>query len=175
MSFNEQLDRIGEMVGVVVLGMLLWAVPWVPSAWWFVPFMLLLVRPLSVAVGLAGSRRISPAQRRLISWFGIRGIGSLYHLCYALNHGLPSGPAQTLAGLTVSVVVSSIIAHGISVTPLMAQYRRRRRRHAGGARAKAGPRGLHRSCGPPWPGHNGPFRPDRLWKTRQACPNVATA
>ncbi len=130
LSFNDQLDRIGEMVGVVLLGMVLWAVPWVPAAWWFVPLVLLLVRPLSVAIGLAGSRRISPGQQRLIGWFGIRGIGSLYYLTYALNHGLPPEHTQTLVGLTVAVVVSSIVVHGISVTPLMARYRRRRR--AGG-------------------------------------------
>ncbi len=127
MSFNEQLDRVGEMVGVVALGLLLWAVPWVPAAWWFVPLVLLLVRPLSVALGLAGSRHTSPLQRRLIGWFGIRGIGSLYYLSYALNHGLPPELAPTLVGLTVAVVVSSIVVHGISVTPLMARYRRRRR------------------------------------------------
>lgn len=126
MSFNEQLDRIGEMVGVVVLGMLLWAVPWTPAAWWFVPLVLLAVRPLAVAVGLAGSRT-SPRQRRLIGWFGIRGIGSLYYLSYALNHGLPARHADTLVALTVAVVVSSIVVHGISVTPLMARYRRRGR------------------------------------------------
>ncbi|MES2718067.1 MAG: cation:proton antiporter [Pseudomonadota bacterium] len=126
LSFNDQIDRIGEMVGVVMLGMLLWAVPWVPAAWWFVPLVLLLVRPLSVAAGLAGSRRTSMGQRRLIGWFGIRGIGSLYYLSYALNHGLPDAHAQALVGLTVAVVVSSIIVHGISVTPLMARYRRRR-------------------------------------------------
>jgi NhaP-type Na+/H+ or K+/H+ antiporter len=125
MSFNEQLDRIGEMVAVVILGMLLWAVPWTQAAWWFVPFVLLLVRPLSVALGLAGSRRTSAAQRRLIGWFGIRGIGSLYYLSYALNHGLPSAHAQTLVALTVAVVVSSIVVHGLSVTPLMARYRQR--------------------------------------------------
>ena len=127
MSFNEQLDRIGEMVGVVIIGMLLTAVPWVPSAWWFVPLVLLLVRPLSVAVGLAGSST-STAQRRLIGWFGIRGIGSLYYLTYALNHGLPEPYADTLVGLTVAVVVSSIFVHGISVTTLMERYRRRRAR-----------------------------------------------
>ncbi len=132
LSFNDQLDRIGEMVGVVMLGMLLWAVPWVPAAWWFVPLVLLLVRPLSVALGLAGSRRISTGQRRLIGWFGIRGIGSLYYLAYALNHGLPDEHTQTLVGLTVAVVVSSIVVHGISVTPLMARYRRRRRQAGGG-------------------------------------------
>ncbi len=127
MSFNEQLDRIGEMVGVVVLGLLLWSVPWVPAALWFVPLVLLGVRPLSVALGLAGSRT-SSLQRRLIGWFGIRGIGSLYYLAYALNHGVPQAFAPLLVGLTVAVVVSSIVVHGVSVTPLMALYTRRLRR-----------------------------------------------
>ncbi len=127
LSFNEQLDRIGEMVGVVVVGMLLWAVPWLPAAWWFVPLVLLLVRPVAVAVGLAGSRT-SRSQRRLIGWFGIRGIGSLYYLMYAVNHGLSDGLAQTLVSLTLAVLVSSIVVHGISVTPLMTRYRSRRNR-----------------------------------------------
>jgi NhaP-type Na+/H+ or K+/H+ antiporter len=126
LSFNEQLDRIGEMVGVVVLGMLLWAVAWPVEALWFVPLMLLVVRPLSVAVGLVGSRT-SAVHRRLIAWFGIRGIGSLYYLCYAIVHGLPREHVETLVGLTISVVVSSIIVHGVSVTPLMARYRLVRR------------------------------------------------
>jgi NhaP-type Na+/H+ or K+/H+ antiporter len=126
LNFNEQLDRIGEMAGVVVLGLLLWSVPWMPAAVWFVPFMLLAVRPLSVAAGLAGSR-ISAVQRRLIGWFGIRGIGSLYYLSYAVHHGLPTQHAETLVALTMAVVVSSIVVHGVSVTPLMARYRRRRR------------------------------------------------
>ena len=130
MSFNEQVDRIGEMVGVVVVGLLLWAVPWVPAAWWFVPLVLLLVRPLSVALGLAGART-SPLQRRLIGWFGIRGIGSLYYLSYAITHGLSPAHAHLLTGLTLAVIVSSIIVHGISVTPLMALYRRRRGRRDG--------------------------------------------
>ncbi len=129
MSFNEQLDRIGEMVGVVLLGTLLWSVPWLPAAWWFVPLMLLAVRPLSVALGLLGSST-SVLQRRLIGWFGIRGIGSLYYLSYALNHGLPEAHADTLVALTVAVVVTSIVVHGVSVTPLMALYRRRRRPRA---------------------------------------------
>jgi len=127
MSFNEQLDNVGEMVGVVALGLLLASVPWVPAALWFVPLALLLVRPLSVLVGLAGSRT-SSLQRRLIGWFGIRGIGSLYYLFYALNHGVPPEFAPLLVGLTVAVVVSSIVLHGVSVTPLMALYRRRRQR-----------------------------------------------
>jgi NhaP-type Na+/H+ or K+/H+ antiporter len=126
LNFNEQLDRIGEMVGVVVLGLLIAAVIWPAAALWFVPLMLLVVRPLSVAAGLAGSRT-SPAQRRLIGWFGIRGVGSLYYLCFAISHGLPSEHVDLLVGLTMAVVVTSIIVHGVSVTPLMARYRHVRR------------------------------------------------
>jgi len=126
LGFNEQLDRIGEMVGVVVLGMLLWAVTWPVASLWFVPLMLLVVRPLSVAAGLAGSRT-SPVQRRLIGWFGIRGIGSLYYLCFAIAYGLPLQHVETLAGLTIAVVVTSIVVHGVSVMPLMARYRHVRR------------------------------------------------
>jgi NhaP-type Na+/H+ or K+/H+ antiporter len=126
LDFNEQLDRIGEMVGVVMIGLVLWAVQWPVEALWFVPLMLLAVRPLSVAVGLAGSRT-SKVQRRLIGWFGIRGIGSLYYLCFAIAHGLPSQHVDLLVGLTVAVVVTSIVVHGTSVTPLMAHYRHLRR------------------------------------------------
>ena len=122
LGFNEQIDRIGEMAGVVVLGLLLWAVVWPVAALWFVPLMLLVVRPLSVAAGLAGSP-MSPVQRRLIAWFGIRGIGSLYYLCFAISHGLPAQHVQALVGLTLAVVVTSIVVHGVSVTPLMARYR----------------------------------------------------
>jgi NhaP-type Na+/H+ or K+/H+ antiporter len=136
LDFNEQLDRVGEMVGVVVLGLLLWAVAWPVAALWFVPLMLLVVRPLSVAAGLAGSRT-SAVQRRLIAWFGIRGIGSLYYLCFAIGHGLPSQHVDTLVGLTVAVVVSSIVVHGVSVTPLMAHYRQVSRPR----KARADPKG----------------------------------
>ena len=126
LNFNEQLDHIGEMVGVVVLGLLLWAVTWPAAALWFVPLMLLVVRPLSVAAALAGSKT-SPLQRGLIAWFGIRGIGSLYYLCFAITHGLPGQHVETLVGLTLAVVLASIVVHGVSVTPLMARYRRGRR------------------------------------------------
>jgi sodium/hydrogen antiporter len=88
-----------------------------------VPLLLLVVRPLSVAIGLARSEA-TPRRRWLVGWFGIRGIGSLYYLMYAVNHGLPRPLAEQLVALTLSVVVASILVHGVSVTPLMAAYER---------------------------------------------------
>ncbi|GAC1603066.1 MAG: cation:proton antiporter [Ramlibacter sp.] len=135
LGFNEQLERIGEVTAVIAIGALLWAVDWHQAVWWFVPLLLLVIRPLAVAIGLAGSSAAGN-QRLLIGWFGIRGIGSLYYLMYATNHGLAPRLAEQLTSLTLSVVVASIVVHGISVTPLMAMYERtmaNRRRLRGGA------------------------------------------
>lgn len=125
LRFNEQLDRMGELCAVVVIGLLLWAVQWQHATAWFVLLMMFVVRPVSVALGLLGSG-VPRAQRRLMGWFGIRGVGSLFYLAYAINHGLDPALGEVLTAITLSVVVVSIIAHGISVTPLMNAYSARR-------------------------------------------------
>jgi sodium/hydrogen antiporter len=129
LGFNEQVERIGEVAVVITIGAMLWAVPWHGGAWWLVPLLLLVVRPLAVALGLLGSPSTA-GQRWLIGWFGIRGVGSLYYLMYALNHGLPAQLRDPMIALTLAVVVTSIVVHGISVTPMMAAYEKavRRRR-----------------------------------------------
>lgn len=121
LSFNEQLERIGEVAVVVTIGAMLWAVQWHSGAWWLVPLLLLVIRPVSVALGLFRASATT-AQRWLIGWFGIRGVGSLYYLMFAINHGVPASLAEPLIALTLSVVVTSIVVHGISVTPMMAAY-----------------------------------------------------
>jgi len=123
LGFNQQVERIGELAIVITIGALLWAVEWRHAPWWFVVLLLLVIRPLATWAGLSGSRS-SRRQRWLIAWFGIRGIGSLYYLMYAINHGLPDALAVQLSALTLSVVVASILVHGVSVTPLMAAYER---------------------------------------------------
>jgi len=124
LNFNEQIERIGEVSLVVVLGLLLARLPLPSEALWFTPLLLLAVRPVSVGLSLLGSST-SRAQRGLMGWFGIRGIGSLYYLFYALNHGVPETLARQLVPLVLTVVAVSIIVHGISVTPLMQRYERR--------------------------------------------------
>jgi len=91
------------------------------EALWFVPLLLFVVRPVAVVLGLIGSHT-SGLQRGMISWFGIRGIGSIYYLMYAIEHDLPSELAERLTALTLVVVTISIVVHGISVTPLMNRY-----------------------------------------------------
>ncbi len=86
----------------------------------------LLIRPLAVLLGVRG-KRVGSIQRGLISWFGIRGIGSLYYLMYAVNHGVSEEMSRRLVSLTLSVIACSVIGHGISVTPLMKWYHARSR------------------------------------------------
>jgi NhaP-type Na+/H+ or K+/H+ antiporter len=126
-GFNEQLEGLTELALVLVVGaMLAYAKP-LPAVWWFVPVMLLVLRPLSVAVAIAGERLTMP-QRALIGWFGIRGVGSVFYLLLALRHGVQGPLADTLVSLTLWTVAASIVAHGVTAQPLMHRYARWRRR-----------------------------------------------
>lgn len=123
MTFNDQLERILEAAVVVLLGAMLTTEFWTPEVIWLAPLLFLVVRPLSVVVGLVG-KDASRSQYALMGWFGIRGIGSIFYLTYALGYGIPGELADRLAALVLSLVVVSVVVHGISVTPLMKRYER---------------------------------------------------
>lgn len=127
LEHNAQFERIAELALVVVVGALLASVDIPLSALWLVPVLFLVIRPLSVAAVLVGTRAPS-MERWLVSWFGIRGIGSLYYLAYCIQAGLSGEEARDVAGIVLAAVAASIIVHGVSVTPLLAVYRRRRPR-----------------------------------------------
>ena len=122
LGFNEQLERIGEVAVVVLVGVLISTYHLAAEGFWFVPLLFLLIRPVAVGAGLLRSPT-SGLQRLLTAWFGIRGIGSVYYLMYAVQHGLPAPLVEQLTRLTLTVVGTSILVHGISVTPLMNRYR----------------------------------------------------
>jgi NhaP-type Na+/H+ or K+/H+ antiporter len=124
LEFNAQLERMGEVALMVVLGVLLVSTDLPPAALWFVPLLFCVIRPAAVLAGLAGSRTRA-SQARLMGWFGIRGVGSLYYLFYAANHGLSPEATRTLTGLVLATVTASVVVHGVSVTPLMRRYTRR--------------------------------------------------
>lgn len=128
--FNAQLERIAEVAVVLVVGALLTVVDFGVEVLWFMPLLLLVIRPVAVYVGLIGTK-VERSQRRLIAWFGIRGIGSIYYLMYAINHDLHPAIAERLLAITLAVVVASVLLHGASVTPLMRRYEARKQRKAG--------------------------------------------
>lgn len=126
LNFNEQMERILEVALVLIIGLLFSPDYLRMDEVWFIAILFLVVRPVSVSLGLLGSGRVA-AERGLICWFGIRGIGSLYYLMYAVNRGLSADLARQLTSLTLTVIVISIVVHGITVTPLMDWYQRNRR------------------------------------------------
>lgn len=121
LGFSEQLERIGAVAVMLLVGTMI-SIESIPSAaFWFVPLLLLVIRPVAAGIGMIGSSA-TPAQRAFIAWFGIRGIASIYYLMYAIEHGVEGETARVLTGITLAVVATSVIVHGISITPLMRRY-----------------------------------------------------
>jgi NhaP-type Na+/H+ or K+/H+ antiporter len=120
-SFGDTAERLLEVMMVVLVGICL-ATYW---DWRAVPLALALffvIRPLATLLFLIKTPT-GRVQRLMMGWFGIRGIGSLYYLSYALNHGL-NDLIQEKVGITLSVVALSILIHGISSQPILDYYER---------------------------------------------------
>jgi sodium/hydrogen antiporter len=118
-SFGNTAERILEVLLVILVGICL-AFHW---DWRSIPLALALffvIRPLATIIFLQKTPT-GNLQRLLMGWFGIRGIGSLYYISYALNHGLTEN-APDAVGITLSVVALSIVIHGISAQPLLDLY-----------------------------------------------------
>jgi NhaP-type Na+/H+ or K+/H+ antiporter len=125
-QFNADLESLFEFAIVVVCGALVTivAIPLSAVALAFVLFFV--VWPVSVLLALAGLR-LEREQRMLASWFGIRGVGSMYYAFFALGRDWRGDEADHVLGLVLGVVAASIVLHGISVTPLMSAYERHAR------------------------------------------------
>jgi len=127
--FAEQCERLLMALllilfgGVLVSGQL--GMPTLRE-WGFALAFVLLVRPLAGWLGMAGSG-LRQGDQWAIAVFGVRGIGSLYYLAFAINHAdFPE--AERLWSVVCLVVLMSILLHGISAKPAMGWLDRRRQR-----------------------------------------------
>lgn len=131
LTFGGQMERSLEVLLVTMLGVLV-SVHW---DWRAVPLALalfLVIRPLSVWL-LMPRRYLDRIQCLTVGWFGIRGIGSLYYLSYAVTHGLLPDEAEHVIQLVIPVVALSILVHGLSTQPLLRRYERSRDQHPSSA------------------------------------------
>ncbi len=127
--FKEHLERLSEVIMILLIGGTLFLDSWSWRAVGLALFLFMVARPVSVLVSLIGSG--TPWRiRSLTGWFGVRGIGSLYYLMYAIQHGLPEILALELMQFTLIVVALSILLHGISVKPLMVRFWRRNKQRS---------------------------------------------
>nr|WP_269748380.1 cation:proton antiporter [Noviherbaspirillum autotrophicum] len=126
LGFNQQLEHIVEFVMVLLLGIMLSGSGFSWEGALVALLLLLVIRPLSSLLALAGAPDVTRLQCGLMAWFGIRGIGSLYYLMFALQYALPPQMTQRLVPMVLTVVAISVLVHGISATPIMNLYYKRR-------------------------------------------------
>jgi NhaP-type Na+/H+ or K+/H+ antiporter len=134
LEFIERLEKLLEVGTILLLGSILLLKPmltYATQSFLVIVLLLFVIRPLGAWISTIGKssqnpprRTLHPGTRWLFGWFGIRGIGSLYYLAYAYNHGLKGDLAEEIAWITYTTVVVSVIVHGISATPLMNWYER---------------------------------------------------
>jgi NhaP-type Na+/H+ or K+/H+ antiporter len=110
---------------VLMLGL---AMAWIEWRWQIVAFAALLacvLRPLAV-FACVRPHALPVPQRRLVAWFGIRGVGSLFYLAWVIDAGPSAALVRELVNATLPAIAMSIVLHGVSATPLMGWYRGRR-------------------------------------------------
>jgi NhaP-type Na+/H+ or K+/H+ antiporter len=128
-DFAEELERLMMMVllvlfgGAMTGGNLFDALTWQAAA--FGLLALFVVRPLAGWIGLIGTDP-PPGERAAISFFGIRGIGSIYYLAYAFGHAAFDN-VPLLWSTAGFIILVSIVLHGITVTPTMRRLDLRRK------------------------------------------------
>ncbi|WP_247828051.1 cation:proton antiporter [Arthrobacter antioxidans] len=131
-SYIEQLERLLTVVVLVLLGGAvarglfegLRPLEVVVAA-----VFILLIRPITGWISLARGKT-GPRERRTLAFFGVRGIGSIYYLSYALSKGEFSADESTLWRIGALVIVMSIVVHGITAAPVINSLDRARQRKA---------------------------------------------
>jgi NhaP-type Na+/H+ or K+/H+ antiporter len=119
-DFSDQIERLLIVVILILFGGalingLLDALTWQGALVGL--SLLLIIRPLS---GLISLLRTHPnmSERWVISFFGIRGIGSFYYLAFAIEREIFS-EVDMLWSIAGFIVLCSIVMHGALASPVM--------------------------------------------------------
>ncbi|SMC51274.1 sodium:proton antiporter [Novosphingobium sp. B1] len=143
-DFADELERLLMMLLLLLFGGMLASGLLADIGWeevLFAAVMLLVIRPLAGGISLLGVKR-PRLELAIISFFGIRGLGSVYYLSYGFNHGAFQSE-YNLWGTLGLIISASILMHGILVTPAMERLRQTYRAnglpHSGDDVAPAGP------------------------------------
>ncbi len=124
LEFTETIEKLLEVGTILLLGSLLRVDPilqFLPQSLLVAGSLVFLIRPIGAWISTLGADYRSE-QRLLFGWFGIRGIGSIYYLCYAFGEGLKGERGEQIAWITLSTIILSVVIHGISSTPIMKWY-----------------------------------------------------
>ncbi|MDX5627481.1 MULTISPECIES: sodium:proton antiporter [unclassified Brenneria] len=117
LSFGDMVERLFAAAIIIVLGITL-AQHWDPAGLLIAALLFLVIRPLSVWIATLGVK--APREQRLmLGWLGIRGIGSINYIAWGYTHGLAGAEVTRMADMAFTLIVASVVVHGMSVTPLL--------------------------------------------------------
>ena len=128
-DFSEEMERILVAVLMFLIGAYIASGVLAPLTWESVAVALaviFLVRPLAGMISFAG-HPLPQWDKWVLSFYGIRGIGSLYYLAYAM-HQADFPHAKELWAVVILILVISVIVHGLSAKPAMETLDRRSQR-----------------------------------------------
>jgi sodium/hydrogen antiporter len=115
-AFSENVSAIFQVVTFFLFGALIVATGYHGSPWAllaFIPFALLIARPVAVLTALAGTRLPRP-HKLFIAWFGPKGVASMLFALLVLDANVAEG--SLVFDVAAFVILASIIAHGLTDT-----------------------------------------------------------
>lgn len=124
LGFTTQIEKLLEVGAILLLGSLLrldQIIQFLPETVLIAGTLIFIIRPLAAWISTMKDQ-LKWSTRLLFGWFGIRGVGSIYYLSYAIGHGIPSSITDELRWITYLAILISILLHGISARPLMNWY-----------------------------------------------------
>ncbi|GGW22983.1 cation:proton antiporter [Streptomyces xantholiticus] len=127
-EFTEQIERLLTAFLLFLLGGYLAAGGLAALTWQaalVAVLLILVIRPLTGWVAQFGFRT-GPRERLVAAAFGIRGIGSLFYLSYALGRGHFAEYAEELWAVVAFTVLASVMLHGVAATPAISRLDRLR-------------------------------------------------
>jgi NhaP-type Na+/H+ or K+/H+ antiporter len=115
-EFAENVSVISQVLTFFVFGALIVATGYDEEIWRlavFIPLVLLVARPVAIMVAFVRSRLPGP-QKAFIAWFGPKGVASMLFALFVLKSDV--GASSTIFDIAAIVILSSIVAHGLTDT-----------------------------------------------------------
>jgi NhaP-type Na+/H+ or K+/H+ antiporter len=118
---TETVGKVLELLVLLTLGSMLTITglggPGL-AGWLLAPLLVLVIRPLLV-LATTNPRLMNLRSRVFLGFFGVRGVAAVFYAAAVVNsHALPSGEQHVVVWTTIACVVTSVVVHGVSATPL---------------------------------------------------------
>ncbi len=124
-EFAENVSAISQVLTFFVFGALIVATGYDGDIWRlvvFIPLVLLVARPAAIMVSFVRSGLPGP-QKLFIAWFGPKGVASMLFALFVLKSDV--GASSTIFDVAAIVILSSIVAHGLTDTVAASWIERR--------------------------------------------------